>query len=262
MRSLKILSAITFLGSFAIAGMASHTTAQAQLNIYDYKVVKSYPHDDDAFTQGLIYLDGYLYESTGKRTRSSLRKVELETGKVLQQHNMDDIYFGEGIVDWNDQIIGITWQENTGFVFDRSSFSVESTFGYTGEGWGLTRDDSVLYMSDGTHQIRVLDPKTQKELRRFDVTLKGQPLAYLNELEWVEGQIFANLYGTDLIARINPKTGVVEGVINLANLLPAEDFEQGHTGVLNGIAYDSATKRLFVTGKQWPTLFEIELVKR
>ncbi len=256
---MKILSVLFFAAGFAISGCSA---AEADVPVYDYQVVNTYPHDDDAYTQGLIFLDGYLYESTGLRTFSSLRKVELETGTVVRRESLPDEYFGEGIVQWQDQIIGLTWQAETGFVFGLNDFDVKKTFSYTGEGWGLTRDDAHIYMSDGTAEIRIIDPTSLMETDRFTVTFNGKPVRNLNELEWVAGEIFANIYQTDLIARINPASGKVTGVIDLSALLPSEDIRPRHTNVLNGIAYDAKSDRLFVTGKNWPKLFEIKLVQR
>ncbi len=232
----------------------------AALPSYGYRVVNSYPHDPDAFTQGLFYLDGYLYESTGLQGRSSVRKVRLETGEVLQKTNLPPELFGEGITYWKDRVIGITWTSQLGFELNLQSFALEKRFSYVGEGWGLARSESELIMSDGTAELRFLDPVTLKEKRRVRVTAAGQPVTQLNELEWVKGEVFANVWQTDRIARINPKTGAVTGWILLDGLLPAAQRAAG-ADVLNGIAYDAAGDRLFVTGKLWPRLYEIKLIR-
>ena len=229
---------------------------------YGYKVVNAYPHDTDAFTEGLFYRDGFLYESTGLAGRSSLRKVRLESGEVLQKTELPPEIFGEGITDWKDRIVSLTWQSQIGFVFDLQKFSLEKHFSYPGEGWGLTHNNRELIMSDGSAELRWLDPTTLRERRRLHVSADGKPVDRLNELEWVEGEIYANVWQTDRIARIDPKSGHVVGWIDLGGLLPARERIPQHTDVLNGIAYDAATKRLFVTGKFWPKVFEIRLVRR
>ncbi|TFI58131.1 glutaminyl-peptide cyclotransferase [Sphingomonas parva] len=228
--------------------------------VYGYKVVATYPHDPGAFTQGLIWLDGKLYESTGLNRRSTIREVRLEDGKVLRSVSLPSRYFGEGIVDWGDEIISLTWQHEIGFRWKRGDFQQTAAFHYPGEGWGLTRDKSHVYMSDGTAQIRVLDPLTMAERKRIDVTDNGQPVASLNELEWVKGEIFANVWMTTRIARIDPKSGRVKGWIDLAPLV-REAAPGSDDAVLNGIAYDEARDRLFVTGKNWSKLFEIDLLQ-
>lgn len=235
--------------------------AQAALPVYGFTVRNSYPHDTQAFTEGLFFKDGFLYESTGMKGQSSIRKVELATGKVLQKKDFPNDLFGEGIADIDGKIIGLTWTTELGFVFDLKSFKQKTTFKYPGEGWGLASDQRQLYMSDGSAFIRVLNPAL-KEVRRFQVSAEGTPIDRLNELEWVDGELFANVWGTDVIARIDPVTGHVVGWIDLRSLLPAA--MRGTTNVdavLNGIAYDGKHRRLFVTGKLWPKLFEIELVK-
>jgi glutaminyl-peptide cyclotransferase len=235
------------------------SAAAAQTPEYGYQVIHVYPHDPRAFTQGLEFRAGYLYEGTGLNGRSTLRKVKLETGQVLQQIDLDAQYFGEGITVLNQQIIELTWQSETGFVYDQSSFRRLRTFNYPGEGWGLTNDGQLIYMSDGTAQIRIWDPVTLQEKRRITVRDRGQPVLNLNELEMVRGELYANVWQTDRIARISPSDGRVLGWIDLTGILSASDrTEQG--AVLNGIAYDILGNRLFVTGKLWPKLFEIKLV--
>ncbi len=234
---------------------------QAGLPLYGYRVVKVYPHDRQAFTQGLIYHDGFLYESTGLHGASSLRKVELKTGRVVEQRLLDRQYFGEGITEWGGSLLQLTWNSNLGFIYDRSGLKVRGTFRYPGEGWGLTHDRDRLIMSDGTAALRFLDPKTFRETGRLNVRYGEAPLADLNELEFVRGEIFANVYRTDWIVRISPQTGAMTGRIDLRGLLPDAD-RRIPVDMLNGIAYDAGGNRLFVTGKLWPKLFEIELFRR
>jgi glutamine cyclotransferase len=222
-----------------------------------YRVVHVFPHDPQAFTQGLVYLDGVLYEGTGLNGRSTIRKVRLENGEVLQMQKLDSQYFGEGIAVLGGTVFELTWQAGIGFLYDRASFQRKGSFSYRGEGWGLTHDGRRLIMSDGSAYLRFLDPATQKELSRVQVTDGANPVANLNELEYVKGEILANVWQTDRIARISPKTGHVAGWIDLRGLLSARDA-QG-VDVLNGIAYDAAGDRLFVTGKLWPRLFEIKV---
>jgi glutamine cyclotransferase len=227
---------------------------------WTYQVVNTYPHDREAFTQGLEYRNGFLYEGTGLHGRSTLRKVKLETGIVLQKLSLPPQFFGEGISVVGDRIVQLTWQSETGFIWGLQDFKLQRQFTYRGEGWGLTTDGRHLYFSDGSDEIRVLDSQTLAETRRIRVRENGRPLKDLNELEWVEGEILANVWQTDRIVKINPLTGRVTGSIDLTGILPAP--ERAGTDVLNGIAYDAAGKRLFVTGKLWPKLFHIRLVKK
>ena len=232
----------------------------ASVPTYTYHVVRSYPHDRQAFTQGLIYRDGVLYEGTGLNGRSGIRKVKLETGEVLQLQALAPQYFGEGITDWKNALLQLTWRSEMGFVYDRATLQQTKTFRYRGEGWGLTHDATRLIMSDGSSQLRFLDPETLQETGRITVRDADGPVEQLNELEYIKAEIFANVWQTDRIVRISPKDGRVTGWIDLAGLLPAA--ERPTDGVLNGIAHDAAHDRLFVTGKLWPRLFEITLVKR
>ena len=259
MRALFALAAIVMLiGPARAPGFAAWQTPVAgSLPIAGYAIQQVYPHDPGAFTQGLQYLDGVLYEGTGLNGRSSIRKVKLETGAVLQQRSVPAAYFGEGIVVWHKELIELTWQSQVAFVYDRDTFSPTRTFHYEGEGWGLTHDGANLIMSDGSAALRVLDPATFAERRRINVTAAGVPVKNLNELEFVKGEIFANIWQTNYIARISPKSGAVTGWIDLRGLL--SDDEARHADVLNGIAYDAEHDRLFVTGKLWPKLFEIKL---
>jgi glutaminyl-peptide cyclotransferase len=222
-----------------------------------YTVVRVYPHDRAAFTQGLEYHDGFFYEGTGLNGQSSIRKVKLETGEVVQRHDVPSQYFGEGITIWKSDLIELTWQSQVALVYDAATFTQKRTFPYVGEGWGLTHDDTSLIMSDGTAALRFLDPATFAEKRRLMVTDGGVPVPNLNELEYVKGEIYANVWQTSLIARINPASGKVIGWIDLTGLLSAADSRG--VDVMNGIAYDAAHDRLFVTGKLWPKLFEIRI---
>jgi glutaminyl-peptide cyclotransferase len=229
---------------------------------YSYEVVHSYPHDSQAFTQGLFYLNGFLYEGTGLYEQSSIRKVKLETGEVIERRDIPGAYFGEGIVNWKDRLLELTWQAHMGFIYDLGTFQPKGQFQYPGEGWGLTQDGKRIIMSDGSAQIRFWDPESLAEIGRITVTAAGVPVIDLNELEWVKGEIYANVWQTNRIARIDPKTGNVVGWIDCAGLLSASDRVGGEGAVLNGIAYDAAGDRLFVTGKLWPKLFQIRLVKK
>jgi glutamine cyclotransferase len=258
--ALKLFASVV-LGA-ALLGTGAAPVAQAALPVYGFVVKNTYPHDPAAFTQGLFFHDGQLYESTGQKGQSTLRKVDLKSGKVQQKKALADEYFGEGSTAVGDNIVTLTWQSNVGFVYDAKTFALKSRFNYKGEGWGLASDAKHVYMSDGSNEIRVLDPKTLEEQRRIKVTAEGKPIPQLNELEVVDGELYANLWGYDVIARIDPASGNVLGWINLAGLLPPE--QRGTTSVdavLNGIAYDGKQKRLYVTGKLWPKLFEIELVR-
>ena len=238
---------------------ATAAAADSKVPIWNVQVIHAYPHDVAAFTEGLFFLNGYLYESTGLEQHSSIRKVRLETGEVVQRRDIAPQYFGEGIVNWKNRIISLTWKAELGFVFDLATFKLQKKFSYMGEGWGLTQDGKEIIMSDGTSQLRFLDPDTLKETHRIDVTLQGKPVPNVNELEWVKGEIFANVWKTNWILRIDPSTGKVAGGIDLNGLLEKSDIVPGQTDVLNGIAYDAKGDRLFVTGKNWPKLFEIQL---
>jgi glutamine cyclotransferase len=224
-----------------------------------YRVVHAYPHDPHAFTQGLVYADGHLYESTGLKGHSSLRMVDVESGRVLQELPVPSQYFAEGLAAWGSSLVQLTWQEHTAFVYDRFSFRELRTLSYPGEGWGLAADGKELILSDGTAMLRFLDPVTFRELRRVIVKDNGIPVLQLNELEVVKGEIYANVWYSDRIARISPANGKVLGWIDLTGLLRPEERTDPQA-VLNGIAYDAANDRLFVTGKLWPRLFEIKIL--
>jgi len=244
-----------------ISGQPSHAAGRRRPPEYTFKILRDYPHDPAAFIQGLVYRDGFLYEGTGLNGRSSLRKVRLETGEVVQHADLPGEFFGEGIAIVKNKVIQLTWQSHTGFVYNLSDFKLLRQFFYPGEGWGLTPNGSNIFMSDGTAQIRVLDATTLKEKRKFTVRDGATPINQLNELEFVEGEIFANIWQTDRIARISPKSGKVVGWIDLTGLL-SPVYRRRSDAVLNGIAYDSVHKRLFVTGKLWPNIFEIRLVPK
>jgi glutamine cyclotransferase len=233
----------------------------SNLPLYGYTIVNTYPHDRDAFTEGLFYQDGFLYESTGLEGRSSIRKVKLETGEVVQRKDIEDKYFGEGIVTWGSELFELTYTTGIGFVYDRQTFTRKRSFTYQGEGWAFTKDAQGLVMSDGSDMLRFLDPATLKERKpRLRVTAGGLPVKNVNELEFVKGEILSNVWMTDYIARINPDNGRVAGWVDLSTLLSGRD--RVGADVLNGIAYDEARDRLFVTGKLWPKLFEIKIVKK
>ncbi|MDB5469608.1 MAG: glutamine cyclotransferase [Caulobacter sp.] len=232
--------------------------AQARAPIQSYEVVASFPHDTGAFTEGLFFQDGVLYESTGLEGRSDIRKVDPASGKVLQKRDLDPKYFGEGIVAWKGKLVELTWRDGIGFTYDLKTFEPKSTFSYPGEGWALTHDGKRLIMSDGTAELRFLDPETLAETGRVKVTDGGGEVVNINEVEWVEGEVWANIWQTDWIARIDPATGKVKAWIDMTGLLPAAD-RTGGEDVLNGIAYDAKGKRVLVTGKFWPKLYEIRV---
>lgn len=244
---------------------------------YGYRVLNSYPHDVNAFTQGLVYQDDIFYEGTGLRGNSTLRKVDPETGEVLAGVRLPDEFFGEGVAVLDDKVYQLTWQANTGFIFDKADFQLLDQFSYPTEGWGLTHDDARLIMSDGTSTLYFLDPETLDPMGSVDVRDDQGPVVRLNELEYIDGLVYANVWQTDRIAQINPENGQVVGWIDLSGLLTEDDFAEMNAqlnpnndpntenwirsgGVLNGIAYDAENDRLFVTGKLWPKLVEIELV--
>ncbi len=226
---------------------------------YTYRVIQTYPHDPNAFTEGLVFHEGALFESTGLVGESTLRKVELESGAILEPLSLPPEQFGEGIAIYADRILQLTLSSGTGYIYDLATLRLLGRFSYSGEGWGLTHDGERLILSDGTAVLRFLDPESFEETGRLTVIDQGQPVGRLNELEIVDGEIFANIWPTDRVARISPATGQVLGWIELAGLLPAESRTPG-VDVLNGIAYDAERGRLFVTGKRWPLLFEIELL--
>lgn len=262
-------AAPTVPGAAYPAGTSTHTGSLAAYPApqtetavpgYTVRVINRYPHDPDAFTQGLLWHEGVLYESTGSiPTASSLRQVNLEDGEVLQIHTLPQSYFGEGLVLWQDKLIQLTWKSRTAFVYDRDSFAILAEWSYATEGWGITHDGRRLIMSDGSDTLFFRDPETFAEVGRVQVADDRGPVVRLNELEYINGEVWANIWQTDRIARIDPETGRVVGWIDLAGLLDRSNLEQPGD-VLNGIAYDAENDRIFVTGKLWPTLFEVELV--
>ncbi len=228
---------------------------------YTYQVVHSYPHDKQAFTQGLLYADGRLYESTGIAGQSSLRAEDLVTGRILQFQDVPSKYFAEGLTDWSNTLVQLTWQNHVVMVYDRASFRLLHTLPYAGDGWGLTQDGKSLILSDGTPTLHFLDPTTLHEVRSITVKDRGTPIKELNELEFIHGEIYANIWHSNRIARIAPASGKVTGWIDLSGLISPAELGNPEA-VLNGIAYDTAHDRLFVTGKLWPRIFEIKLVAK
>lgn len=239
----------------AAAGYFLYTRQPAGIPVYRASVVATLPHDNAAFTEGLFFQNGSLYEGTGEVGTSAIRRVRPETGQVLQEEQLPAPYFGEGIIAWKDRLYQVTWQDRTGFIYNLKDFSPAGTFSYTGEGWGLTHNDKAIIMSDGTPVLRFLDPETMAPISTLKVTANGCPVANLNELEWVDGQIYANIWQTNLIARIDPATGEVRGFLDVSALGPQT---RGQDDVANGIAYDGVAKRLFVTGKRWPQLYQVK----
>jgi glutamine cyclotransferase len=231
--------------------------ACAEVPVHKVQVLNMYPHDPNAFTQGLVFHEGELYEGTGRNGASSLRRVALETGEILQRHNLGSRYFGEGITIMGDSIYQLTWQSQIGFIYDRASFALQGTFFLPGEGWGITQDDSQFIISDGSAYLRFLDPGTRREVRRVRVTEEGRPVDRLNELEYINGEIWANVWYTDTIVRIDPVTGAINSKIDLGGLYQ----QRGVDDVLNGIAWDADGQRLFVTGKLWPNLYQIAVLE-
>ena len=240
-------------------------SAAGGIPTYGYRVVNVFPHDPQAFTQGLVFHGGYLYESTGGGTQltsrpsipSSLREVEIETGRVLRERTLEPRFFGEGLALLEGRLFQLTWTSRVGFVYALDSFEEVGGFRYATEGWGLARDGGALVMSDGSAHLSWRDPATFEELRRVEVRHEGGPVRRLNELEWIDGEIWANVLGSDRVARIDPESGAVAAWVDLAGLL--NWWERRRADVLNGIAYDAAGDRLFVTGKLWPWVFEIEI---
>ena len=276
MRFLLLFAAITFAtacsgstgNSTPNVATATPKTVATPVPVSSYEIVKTYPHDGQAFTQGLFFHDGYLYESTGQYGESSLRKVEIATGKIVQKWDLPKEDFGEGSTLIGDKIYMVTWQQGLGRVFNLSDFKLLREFSYQGEGWGLTNDGTNLIMSQGTHVLKFIDPSTFQSNKTVAVMREdGQPLMKLNELEYVKGEIWANIWHSEdprtlgkanYIARIDPATGKIVGWIDLSNISP-EDQRRDSENTLNGIAYDAATDRIFVTGKRWKKLYEIKL---
>ena len=244
-----------------VSACAKKIPVEEGVKNYSYTILNAWPHDPSAFTQGLIYLNGGLIESTGLNGQSSLRKVELTTGKVQQETHLAEEYFGEGMTVIRNRVYQITWRNQKGFVYDLATFALLKEFTYTGEGWGLTTDGHSLILSDGTATLRFLDSETLQVTRTVEVTNDGQPMPRLNELEYIQGEIYANVWQTNTVVRIDPATGNITSVIDFTGLLPLQE-RQANTDVLNGIAYDADHDRLFVTGKNWPKIFEVKLISK
>ena len=262
----RYLATILFLGLCISCGGNSNAKHQGQ-NVtfepkyYTYEVVGVYTHLTTSYTQGLQYVDGVMWEGTGQYGKSRLQRIDLTTGKADVMVELSDDDFGEGITLLGDRIYQLTWTSNKAYVYNRNNGRRIKTHHYSGEGWGLTTDGTNLYMTDGSARLSTIDPETFKRISSVTVTYKGSPVQLLNELEWIEGKIWANIYTTDNIVIIEPKRGIVEGVIDLKGLLPESEYTST-TDVLNGIAYDSENKRIFVTGKNWSKLFEIKLIEQ
>jgi len=244
---------------FLLSGMSILAQAQGQVPRYGYDILNIYPHNINSFTQGLVYREGFLFEGTGKNGQSSLSKINLENGEVLQSKNMSQRYFGEGIEIVNEKIYQLTWQSHLVFVYDKMTFeSIESHYNAT-QGWGLAYDGSHLILSDGTATLQFMDPETFAPVRKVEVQLEGNAISQLNELEYINGEVWANVWQTDLILRIDPENGEVNSIVDLTGL-SAQTQLGSSEAVLNGIAWDAEDERLFVTGKHWANLFEIELL--
>lgn len=270
-----LITAAMILGftslSYKLFGSSSNTSAnqsngnQAATNalakLDTYEIVNSYPHDPNAFLQGLVWYDNGFYESTGREGHSTLRRIEFPSGKVIKSVSLASDLFGEGLALVGDRLVQLTWKAHRGFVYDRESFKLLREFKYDTEGWGITYDGKNLVMSDGSSTLLYLDAETFQPVRRLNVTWNGRPQDNLNELEYIEGEIWANIWQQDYILRIDPKTGKVKSYLDMKNLLPPQ-LRTGNENVLNGIAYDSKTKRIFVSGKLWPRIFEIRLKQR
>ncbi len=258
---LTILALLTACGGRATrAGQPAPAEAKPPVE-YTYRVVKAFPHSRESYTQGLYWADGELWEGTGELGHSKLQRLDTASGRATVVASLPRTEFGEGIALHDGRIYQLTWQSNTAHVYDAATGRPLRDFRYPGEGWGLTSDGERLYMTDGSSTLYTVDPETFRRTGRKTVTCEGRPVVLLNELEWIEGRIWANVYTTDRIVVIDPATGVVEAIVDLAGLLPAEETDYT-TDVLNGIAYDPDAKRIFVTGKRWPKLYEIELVAR
>jgi glutamine cyclotransferase len=257
---LAIPAVLLFIALLFATQSSSNLVEADTIPVFGYQVVNAYPHSSFAFTQGLVYDDKVLYEGTGLYGLSTLRRVDLETGRVLKQTNLESSLFGEGVAIWKDRIIQLTWKSGLGLVYGKENLTGIANFSYRTEGWGITSDNKSLIMSDGTNILRILDPESFAEKGQINVTVNGRPLQGLNELEFIKGQIYANVWPTNWIAIISPENGEVKGKINLQGILQEDDIQSSKVDVLNGIAYDAKEDRLFVTGKLWPKLFEIKLV--
>jgi glutaminyl-peptide cyclotransferase len=260
-RCCSLLLTIIFLHASLLFSQASFAQEGDSYSVFGYEIVNTYPHDSTAFTQGLVYdRVGVLYEGTGLYGRSSIRRVDLDTGRLLQQTDISSSLFGEGIAQWEDRIVQLTWQSGLGLVYAKENLTEIGSFRYQTEGWGITSDNQSLIMSDGSNVLHILDPESFIEKGRINVTVAGRPLIGLNELEYIKGEIYANVWPTSRIAIISPESGTVTGMIDLTGILSENETAGQNVDVQNGIAYDGAGDRIFVTGKLWPELFEIRLV--
>ena len=258
---LVLLAAALTAGSASADKVDIDSFTSSSIKTYSYKIINSYPHDPNAFTQGLEYDDGLLYEGTGGYGQSSLRRVDIQTGRVVDIVHLEDEFFAEGIAIWKDRIIQLTWRSYQGFVWDKENLTQTGSFSYRREGWGITSDASRLIMSDGSDALYFLDPNDYSLQGSIRVTADGEPVKGLNELEYINDMIYANLWPSTWIAIISPDTGEVTGRIDLSGIMDEGGIPKRRVDVLNGIAYDPSEDRLFVTGKLWPSLFEIELVE-
>ena len=261
---LLLLVLLFILGAFSLVSCLNaqevHSSIPEEFTpVMTYEVLSEFPHDPQAFTQGLVYHEGFLYESTGLYGESSLRKVDLETGKVLEQLDLADEFFAEGLAIYENKLYQLTWREGTGFIYSLEDFALFDQFTYQTEGWGLAHDGQHLIMSDGTNKLYFLDPGSMQIMETIEVTFMGEAITRLNELEYIRGELFANIWQKDYIVRIDPETGDVLGILDLTGILP-EELQTPETDVLNGIAYDPAADRLFITGKRWQRLYEIRLL--
>lgn len=252
----RLIGAVVVIALLAAAGYwwLAKPSAEGRIPVYGVTVAKTFPHDAAAFTEGLFFQDGSLYESTGEVGESGFRQTDIASGRVIRSYDLPAPYFGEGIVPWKDRLYQLTWKDQKGFIYGLKDFAAVGDFSYTGEGWGATHNDRAIIMSDGTSTLRFLDPDSLQTVSTLKVTAGGCPVAKLNELEWVDGQIYANIWQTSLIARIDPKTGAVTSFLDISSLGPKP---RGVDDVANGIAYDAGQKRLFVTGKRWPQLYQV-----
>ncbi len=256
MQLAAVLVSLAVVAAVAVAVLASQPISSDSAKHYTYSIVKTYSHDTGAFTEGLMYDNGSLLESTGGWGSSSLRRISLESGEVQQEHKLLDAFYGEGLTKVDSKLVQLTWLERIGFVYDAETFGLLGNFTYPTEGWGLTYDGSKLIMSDGSSILYFLDPATYEQVGQVNVTADGSPVLNINELEYVNGDVYANIWMQQKIAIINPQTGVVQGWIDLTGIYP----QKGTDDVLNGIAYDQQSDRLFVTGKDWPNIYEINVV--
>ncbi len=261
MTLLFVLVSLFIIPSLLMA-QDSETIPEGAVQVFRPEIIERFPHDPDAFTQGLLLHEGVFYESTGRYGQSTLRQVALESGEVLAARDVSPAFFAEGLALVNDRLIQITWREHVAFVYDFETFDIIDSFAYDGEGWGLCYDGEVLYMSDGSEMITLRDPDTFEPLETFPVTFQGRPVERINELECVDDVLYANVWQTDAIVRIDKATGEVTGLIDASNILTAEDVVGvDRIDVLNGIAYNPESETFFITGKLWPVMFEVEFVE-